>query len=83
MLKNSSPSRGGRGASSRAGLEMGGWFRPLPGGTRQARKWGGPKDVQCSGAFDAWESARRVWTDLLTMNVQMHPHSPRAVYCRR
>ena len=36
-----SQGEGGGAASSRVGLEMGGWFRPLPGGTPQARVRGG------------------------------------------
>ena len=36
------PSRGEGEVSSRVELEKGGWFRPLPGGTRQAREEGGP-----------------------------------------
>ena len=35
------PCRGEGKVSSRVGLEMGGWFCPLPRGTRQARKRGG------------------------------------------
>ena len=43
--------RGGGGVSSRVGLGTGGWFRPLPRGTRQARERGrkGPKEGGCGG----------------------------------
>ena len=43
-------SRGEGEVSSRVELEMGGWFRPLPRGTRQAKERGrGPRGGECGG----------------------------------